>query len=87
MDDAEGDQKLVLSTPGGQSLVFSAGDSAITTADANGNTIRMDAIRITLQASQIEASVGSLTVNAGISRFSDTVQCDTLITNSVVKPT
>jgi uncharacterized protein involved in type VI secretion and phage assembly len=94
LDDTEGDPKLVFSTPGGQSLVFSDGESAITAADANGNTIRMDAngititspTRITMQASQIEASTGSLTLNAGVSRFSGIVQCDTLIANSVVKP-
>jgi hypothetical protein len=32
----------------------------------------------------MEISVGSLGVNAGMSKFSGVVQCDTLIANSVV---
>jgi uncharacterized protein involved in type VI secretion and phage assembly len=94
MDDTEGDTKLILSTPGGQELIFSDKDCTITVSDCSGNTIRLDergisisaATKITVQTSMIEAAAASISVDAGLSRFNGVVKCDTLITNSVVKP-
>lgn len=92
MDDSDGAVSLTLSTPGGHSLVFDDGDRSVTATDSNGNVIKMDSggvtvtagARVKVQASQIEASAGMVTVNAGMSKFSGVVQCDTLISNSVV---
>ena len=92
MDDSEGGVKLTLSTPGGHSLVFDDGDSSITATDSTGNIIKMDSggISITassqvkIDASTIKASAGMVTVDAGLSKFSGVVQCDTLISNSVI---
>lgn len=61
--------------------------------DANGNGLKLDAAGITVNASSklrvqsagtVEISCSMLTVNAGMSRFSGVVQCDTMISNSVV---
>lgn len=95
MDDSDGAVKLTLSTPGGHSLVFSDEDSSIRAADANGNVIKMDgggisisaAAKVKIDAALIEASAGLVTVDAGLSKFSGVVQCDTLITNSVISTT
>ncbi|HEY7620227.1 MAG TPA: phage baseplate assembly protein V [Solirubrobacteraceae bacterium] len=62
------------------------------TIEAQGSTIRIDATGITIQAaakvevtaSTMEVSTASLAVNAGMSKFSGVVQCDTLMANSVV---
>lgn len=92
MDDSDGAVKLTLSTPGGHSLVFDDGDRSVTAADSGGNVIKMNSSgisisapsKIKMDAAQIEASAGMVTVNAGMSKFSGVVQCDTLITNAVI---
>ncbi|MDX1665386.1 MAG: phage baseplate assembly protein V [Candidatus Promineifilaceae bacterium] len=92
MDDSDGAVSLTLSTPGGHSLVFDDGDLSITATDSSGNTIKMDSSGVTItasaniqmQASQVQVDAGMVTVNSGFSRFSGVVQCDTLISNSVV---
>ena len=48
----------------------------------SGLTINGSA-NVTLNASNVEVSAGTITVNAGMSKFSGVVQCDTLIANSV----
>ena len=61
-------------------------------ADSNGNFVKLEpsgitvnaSAKVTIQASQVEVSAGMVTVNAGMSKFSGVVQCDTLISNSVV---
>ncbi len=95
LDDSEGAVKLTLSTPGGHSLVFDDGDRSVTATDSSGNTIKMDSggISITavsqvkVDAATIKASAGLVTVDAGLSKFSGVVQCDTLIANAVVSTT
>jgi hypothetical protein len=39
---------------------------------------------VTVNASTATISAGMLTVDAGMSKFSGVIKCDTLITNSVV---
>ena len=40
--------------------------------------------QVKVQASTVQVDAGMVTVNAGMSKFSGVVQCDTLISNSVV---
>ncbi len=91
--DLNGDERLALKTPGGQSLTLRDGDGgSVEIQDANGNQIRLTAAgvqvlaaaKLTLNASVVEVSAGSLTVNAGMSTFSGVVKADTIITNSVI---
>lgn len=92
MDDTSGAVKLTLSTPGGHSLEFDDGSRSVTATDSNGNTIKMDSsgisitapAKVKIDAAQIEATAGMVTVNAGMSKFSGVVQCDTLISNAVI---
>jgi len=92
LDDTEGAVKLRLETPFGQSIVLSDADNSITADDSNGNSIKMDAqgitiiadVKVTISASTAEIDAGMVTVNSGLSQFSGVVQCDALITNSVV---
>jgi uncharacterized protein involved in type VI secretion and phage assembly len=92
LDDASGQEKLILTTPGGQEIRLTDGPGVIEIADSNGNSITLDSSGVTItasakfsvQAGTVEVSAGSVTVNAGMSRFSGVVQADTVITNSVV---
>jgi uncharacterized protein involved in type VI secretion and phage assembly len=91
-DDTDGSERLRLETPGGQVVTLADGPATITIQDANGNTLTLDSGGVTLQcsakvsvtASTMEVSAGQVTVNAGMSKFSGVVQCDTLIATSVV---
>lgn len=92
LDDSQGQEQLILETPGGQSVTLKDGAGAIEIVDSNGNSVKLDSAGITVQssakvtisASTVEVSAGMLTVNAGMSKFSGVVQADTVITNSVV---
>jgi len=92
-DDTDGQESLVLETPGGQTIVLQDGPGSIEVRDSNGNSVTMDTGGITVNATAkvtinagatVEVTAGMLTVNAGMSRFSGVVQAPTLIANSVV---
>jgi uncharacterized protein involved in type VI secretion and phage assembly len=92
IDDTDGMESLKLETPAGQVITLKDGSSAVKIEDSNGNSIKFDSAgitmnvsnKLTISASQVEISAGGVSVQAGMARFSGTVKCDTLITNSVV---
>jgi uncharacterized protein involved in type VI secretion and phage assembly len=92
LDDQDGQERLVLETPGGQRITLKDGPGTVEVVDSNGNSVTLDTSGVTVQASgkvtvsasTVEISAGMVTVNAGMSRFSGVVQADTVITNSVV---
>lgn len=92
LDDTDGQETLLIETPGGQKLTLKDGAASVELVDSNGNSVKLDAAGITLQASAkvkisagtIEMSAGMLTVDAGMSKFSGVVKSDTVITNAVV---
>ena len=92
MDDTDGQEKLILETPGGQKITMKDGPGAVEIVDSNGNSIKLESsgititasAKVTVNASQVAISAGMVTVDAGMSKFSGVVQCDTLISNSVV---
>jgi uncharacterized protein involved in type VI secretion and phage assembly len=92
LDDTDGQETLILETPAGQTVTLKDGPSSVEIKDANGNSVKLDSsgitvnasAKVTISASTAEISVGMLTVNAGMSKFSGVVQADTVITNSVV---
>ena len=93
MDDSNGQETLHMETPGGQEITLEDGPGAVEIRDSNGNSVRMETSGITVNASAkvtitsggpVEVSTSILTVNAGMSRFSGTVQADTVLTNSVI---
>ena len=91
-DDTNGQERLRLETPGGQTVTLADGPGTITIEDANGNTVTLDSggvtvqcgAKVTVSASSMEITASMVTVNAGMSKFSGVVQADTVITNSVV---
>lgn len=92
MDDQQGQETLVLETPGGQTVTLQDGPGSITIEDSNGNSIKLESAGITIQASakvtvkasQVDVSAGMVKVDAALSKFSGMVQCDVLKTNSVI---
>jgi uncharacterized protein involved in type VI secretion and phage assembly len=92
MDDNDGREQFIVETPGGQKLTLKDGPGAVEIVDSNGNSIKLEtsgititaAAKVTVNASQVAVSAGMVTVDAAMSKFSGVVQCDTLISNSVV---
>lgn len=93
MDDHDGQETLILETPGGQRVTLKDGPGQVEIVDANGNSLKMEASGITITAAAkvtvtagatVEVTASMVKVSAGMSQFSGVVQCDTLITNSVV---
>ena len=92
LDDTNGQEQLILETPGGQKATFKDGPGSVEVVDSNGNSVKLDAsgitvnasAKVTINASTVEVSAGMVTVNAGMSKFSGVVQADTVISNSVV---
>ena len=92
LDDTDGTEQLMLETPGGQKVTLKDGPGSVTIEDSNGNSVKLESAgitvtasaKVTVNASTAEISASMLTVNAGMSKFSGVVQCDTLIATSVV---
>ena len=92
LDDQSGQERFIVETPGGQKVTLKDGPGSIEIRDSNGNSVTLEAAgimvnasaKVTINASTVEISSGMVTVNSGMSRFSGVVQCDTLISNSVI---
>lgn len=92
LDDTGGQEQLILETPGGQKITMKDGPGSLEMIDSNGNSVKLErtgvtittSAKVTINASATEITAGMLTVNSGLSKFSGVVQCDTLISNSVV---
>lgn len=92
LDDQDGQEQLILETPGGQKATLKDGPGSIEIVDSNGNSVKLEAsgitvtasAKVTINASQVAVSAGMVTVDAGMSRFSGVVQADTVISNCVI---
>jgi uncharacterized protein involved in type VI secretion and phage assembly len=92
LDDEDGQERLVLETPGGQKITLKDGPGAVEIVDSNGNSVKLEtagitvtaAAKVTVNASQVAVSAGMVTIDAGMSRFSGVVQADTVIANNVI---
>jgi uncharacterized protein involved in type VI secretion and phage assembly len=92
LDDQDGQEKFMVETPGAQRITMRDCPSSILIEDSNGNSVKLESDGVTVTASSkvvinattIEVSSGMVMVNAGMSKFSGVVQCDSLISNSVI---
>jgi uncharacterized protein involved in type VI secretion and phage assembly len=92
LEDRSGQEQVTIETPGGQKITLKDGPGEVKLEDSNGNSIKMDSggititasAKLSITASTIDASAGSVSVSAGMSRFSGVVQSDSVITNSVI---
>ncbi len=95
LDDNDGREQLILETPGGQKMTLKDGPGAVEIVDSNGNSIKMEtsgititaAAKLTVNAPQVAVSAAMVTVDAAMSKFSGVIQCDTLISSTVVSAT
>jgi uncharacterized protein involved in type VI secretion and phage assembly len=92
LDDTDGQEKMILETPGGQKMTLKDGPGAVEIVDSNGNSVKLEtsgititaSAKVTINATQVQVSASMVTVSAGMSTFSGVVQCDTLISNTVI---
>ena len=92
LDDTDGQEKFIAETPGGQKVTLKDGPGAVWIEDSNGNSVKLESAgitvtasaKVTVNASLVEVSASMVTVNSGMSKFSGVIQCDTLISNSVI---
>lgn len=92
LDDTDGQEQMILETPGGQKLTLRDGPGTIEIVDSNGNSIKLEpsgitvnaSAKVTINASLVQVSASMVTVDSGMSKFSGVVQCDTLISNAVI---
>src|SRR6185503_9105753 len=92
LDDKDGQEKFIVETPGGQKITLQDGPGSVEIVDSNGNSVKLESsgititasAKVTVSASVVELSAGSVTVNAAFSRFNGVVQADTVISTSVI---
>ena len=74
--------RLVISDQGGGKVTIEQGGERV---DISPGNVRIAGSGIvSIEAAQVTISAGLVKVDAGMSKFSGVVQCDTLITNTVV---
>lgn len=81
---SQGNHFFSLEDSGGGAIKLKHSGGAKIEIDSSGNVSIDTGSKVTVSASTMEVSVGTLTVNAGLSKFSGVVQADTVITNAVV---
>jgi uncharacterized protein involved in type VI secretion and phage assembly len=92
LDDQDGQEQMILETPGGQKITLKDGPGAVTIEDSNGNSVKLESAgitinasaKVTVQASQVSVSASMVSVDAGMSSFSGVVKADTVICNSII---
>ncbi len=92
LDDQQGQEKLVLETPAGQTVTLGDGPGTITVEDSNGNRVVMDAssiaftaaAKLKIDAPQVDITAGMVNVNTAMAKFSGIVKCEMLQTTAVV---
>lgn len=92
LDDQSGQETLTLETPGGQKLTLKDGPGTATLEDSNGNSIKLEAAGITVQASakvkvqaaQVEVTAGMVKVDTAMATFTGMVKCEVLQATTVI---
>lgn len=92
LDDQSGQERFIAETPGGQRITLADGPGTVLVEDSNGNSAEFAAAGITIvaaanvdiQAARVTISAGMVNVDAALAKFSGVVQCQTLISTSVV---
>lgn len=92
LSDKRGRDSFTIETPHGQKLALHDGPDGVEISDISGNRVTFDfsgitvnaAAKVVINASTAEVNAGMLLVNAGFAKFSGVIQCDTLISNSVI---
>jgi hypothetical protein len=76
---------VVIETTAGQRITLDDASHSILIQDSAGNLIRLDPSGVTVTAAaSVTINASQVTVNAAMSRFTGTIQTETLIANSVI---
>lgn len=92
LNERSGHEAFIVETPAGLKLSIQDGPGRIEISDGNGNALKFEAggvtlnsaATVTINASAIHLNSSMIEVNAGIAKFAGVVQCDSLISNSVI---
>ena len=92
LDDQSGQEQFIAETPGGQRITLKDGPGGVLVEDTNGNSVELASSGITIlaaatvevTAATVKVSAGMVEVDSAIAKFSGVVQCQTLISTSVV---
>jgi uncharacterized protein involved in type VI secretion and phage assembly len=94
LDDTPGAERVEITTPAQRKLTLDDGRASVELSDAEGNRVHLAAggqvtveglTTVTVRgAAAVKVEAGMVDIQAGLSKFSGVVQCDTLITNAVV---
>lgn len=92
LDEQDGQESFVVTTPGGQSLKLKDGPGAVEIADSMGNRVLLEAngvtihasATVTLSASVVEVNAAMLNVHAPLVRFAGMIQCEMLVSDYVI---
>jgi len=92
LDDSRSKERLILETPTGQMVTLSSARGTIEIADSLGNSITLEpagvtiraANKVTINATELKVNATNLVIDSAISKFNGVVQCNTLISNSVI---
>ncbi|HKM56153.1 MAG TPA: phage baseplate assembly protein V [Isosphaeraceae bacterium] len=95
LDDTQGQESMILETPGGQTITLKDGPGSIVITDSNNNAVKLEPQgvtvsstgKVTVQATQVEVTASMVNVNSGMAKFSGIIDCAMLKTNSVVSET
>ena len=87
-DDSQGAAKVTISMQSGHIFVLDDGAQEIKLTHSNGSMVKINAagqVSITANAT-VETTASAVNVHSGTAIFDGLIQCQTLITNSVVSP-
>jgi phage baseplate assembly protein V len=78
-------ERTLIRTKHGVTIVLDNGNGSVKVEDANGNTVQLEASGVTVTAAaKVKVNAPTVEIDAATARFAGVVQCETLITNSVV---
>ncbi len=92
VEESAGSEKIEIETPNGAKIIVTDEGGGKVTCKASGNTVKLSgsgitikaASKVSVEAATVEVSAGMVTVDSAFSQFSGVVQCDMLISNSVI---
>jgi hypothetical protein len=90
-----GTNRVQIETAAGQKITIQGDATGVLIQDASGESIQLQggsiqiraSAKVSLACSEIEIDAATITVNAGMAKFSGVVQADTLMANTVVAST
>ncbi len=85
-DDTSGAAKVTISMQSGHKVVLDDGAQEVKVSHSNGCTIKMNAAgQVSINAnSTVEVNAAAVNVHSGVATFDGLIQCQSLITSSVV---